>query len=250
MEQYNPFSLEGRTILVTGASSGIGKETAIECSKLGAKVVVVGRNKKRLEETYDRLSGEGHLIFCMDLVEDSNCDKLVEQIPPLTGVVHAAGIADTTLFQFITAEKLKSVFDINFTAPVLLTKSLLRRKKIQKKSSIVFLSSIDGPVTGHIGNSIYSATKGAVSAIIKNMAVELAKKGIRVNAVLPGQVETPLIHNAGITQEQLEIDKLKYPLGRYATSEEIAWAIIFLLSDASSFSTGTELIIDGGFTLL
>ena len=141
------------------------------------------------------------------------------------------------------------MFDVNFFAPVELTRLLLKKKKINKGGSIVFLSSIDGTLNAHIGNSTYSATKGAIASIARGMAVELASKGIRVNCVIPGMTETPLIHSDSITQEQLDKDKKLYPLGRYGRPEEIAYGIIYLLSDASSFTTGAGLVIDGGFTL-
>ena len=247
---YNPYSLEGKTILVTGASSGIGKATAIECSKLGARVVITGRDEARLQQTLSSLEGEGHVVITADLGEDDGIRFLVERVPVLNGIVHAAGISDTVLFQFLKKERLENIFNINFFAPVVLSQLLLKKKLLPKGGSIVFLSSIDGPVTAHIGNSMYSATKGALSAMMQNMSIELASKGIRVNAVLPGMTETPLIHNDDITQEQLNKDMELYPLKRYADPREIAWAIIYLLSDASTFTIGASLVVDGGFTIL
>lgn len=247
---YNPYSLEGKTILVTGASSGIGKATAIECSKLGARVVITGRDEARLQQTLSSLEGEGHVVITADLGEDDGIRFLVERVPVLNGIVHAAGISDTVLFQFLKKERLENIFNINFFAPVVLSQLLLKKKLLQKGGSIVFLSSIDGPVTAHIGHSMYSATKGALSAMMQNMSIELASKGIRVNAVLPGMTETPLIHNDDITQEQLNKDMELYPLKRYADPREIAWAIIYLLSDASTFTIGASLVVDGGFTIL
>ena len=246
---YNPYSLEGKTILVTGASSGIGKATAIECSKLGARVVITGRDEARLQQTLSSLEGEGHVVITADLGEDDGIRFLVERVPVLNGIVHAAGISDTVLFQFLKKERLENIFNINFFAPVVLSQLLLKKKLLQKGGSIVFLSSIDGPVTAHIGNSMYSATKGALSAMMQNMSIELASKGIRVNAVLPGMTETPLIHNDDITQEQLNKDMELYPLKRYADPREIAWAIIYLLSDASTFTIGASLVVEGGFTI-
>lgn len=247
---YNPYSLEGKTILVTGASSGIGKATAIECSKLGARVIITGRDEARLQQTLSSLEGEGHVVIAAGLGEDDGIRFLVERVPVLNGIVHAAGISDTVLFQFLKKERLENIFNINFFAPVVLSQLLLKKKLLQKGGSIVFLSSIDGPVTAHIGNSMYSATKGALSAMMQNMSIELASKGIRVNAVLPGMTETPLIHNDDITQEQLNKDMELYPLKRYADPREIAWAIIYLLSDASTFTIGANLVVDGGFTVL
>lgn len=247
---YNPFALHGKTILVTGASSGIGKATAIECSKLGAKVVVVGRNEDRLKETFKNLEGEGHLWFTADLASEDEIKGLVDNVPELQGVVLAAGVGDTTPFQFVKKDKLERIFNINFYAPVLLAKTLIKKKRVLNDASLVFISSIDGPVTTHIGNSIYSSTKGALSAMVKGMAVDLASKKIRVNAVLPGMTETPLIHRGNITEEQMELDKQLYPLKRYGTADEIAHACIFFLSDACKFATGANLVVDGGFTLL
>ena len=247
---YNPYSLEGKTILVTGASSGIGKATAIECSKLGARVIITGRDEARLQQTLSSLEGEGHVVIAAGLGEDDGIRFLVERVPVLNGIVHAAGISDTVLFQFLKKERLENIFNINFFAPVVLSQLLLKKKLLRKGGSIVFLSSIDGPITAHIGNSMYSATKGALSARMRNMSIELASKGIRVNAVLPGMTETPLIHNDDITQEQLNKDMELYPLKRYADPREIAWAIIYLLSDASTFTIGANLVVDGGFTVL
>ena len=247
---YNPYSLEGKTILVTGASSGIGKATAIECSKLGARVIITGRDEARLQQTLSSLEGEGHVVIAAGLGEDDGIRFLVERVPVLNGIVHAAGISDTVLFQFLKKERLENIFNINFFAPVVLSQLLLKKKLLRKGGSIVFLSSIDGPITAHIGNSMYSATKGALSAMMLNMSIELASKGIRVNAVLPGMTETPLIHNDDITQEQLNKDMELYPLKRYADPREIAWAIIYLLSDASTFTIGANLVVDGGFTVL
>ena len=246
---YNPYSLEGKTILVTGASSGIGKATAIECSKLGARVIITGRDEARLQQTLSSLEGEGHVVIAAGLGEDDGIRFLVERVPVLNGIVHAAGISDTVLFQFLKKERLENIFNINFFAPVVLSQLLLKKKLLRKGGSIVFLSSIDGPITAHIGNSMYSATKGALSAMMRNMSIELASKGIRVNAVLPGMTETPLIHY-DITQEQLNKDMELYPLKRYADPREIAWAIIYLLSDASTFTIGANLVVDGGFTVL
>ena len=247
---YNPYSLEGKTILVTGASSGIGKATAIECSKLGARVIITGRDEARLQQTLSSLEGEGHVVIAAGLGEDDGIRFLVERVPVLNGIVHAAGISDTVLFQLLKKERLENIFNINFFAPVVLSQLLLKKKLLRKGGSIVFLSSIDGPITAHIGNSMYSATKGALSAMMRNMSIELASKGIRVNAVLPGMTETPLIHNDDITQEQLNKDMELYPLKRYADPREIAWAIIYLLSDASTFTIGANLVVDGGFTVL
>jgi len=247
---YNPFSLSNKIILVTGASSGIGKSIAIECSKMGASLVITGRNEDRLNQTFEQLGGANHKKITCDLYSEENIKELANQLPVLNGIVHAAGIGKTLPFQFISSTALNNIFEVNFIAPVLLSQTLIKTKKISKEASIVFISSIDGPVTTHVGNSMYAASKGAITAIAKNMAVDLASKKIRVNCILPGMTETPLIHRGDITQEQLELDMQLYPLKRYGKPEEIAYAAIYFLSDASAWTTGANLIVDGGFTLL
>jgi NAD(P)-dependent dehydrogenase (short-subunit alcohol dehydrogenase family) len=246
---YNPFTVTGKTILVTGASSGIGRAVALEASQMGARLIILGRDAKRLAETFDALGGAGHSSMVCDLTLPDSRPRILDEVPPLDGVVHSAGIAQTVPFPFVSEDGLATLFQTNFFAPFLLTRDLVKKRKISQGGSVVFLSSIDGPITGHIGNSAYAASKGAVSAAIKSMAVELAPRRIRVNAVLPGQTETPLIHSTGLNEEDLAADKMKYPLKRYARPEEIAWGVLYFLSEASSFSTGSGLVIDGGFTL-
>lgn len=248
---YNPFSLKGKTILVTGASSGIGRSTAIECSKLGASLIITGRNLQRLSMTYDELATkESSIMIPAEQTSEEELISLVDEIQQIDGLVNAAGIGSTLLYQFAKPEKIRQIFDVNFFAPVELTRLILKKKKISKGGSIVFISSVDGPITSHIGNSTYSSTKGALTAIAKGLAVETAAKGIRVNFIMPGEIETPLIRNGNITEEQLQLDMKNYPLGRYGKPEEVAYGVIYFLSDASSFTTGSGLVIDGGFTLL
>ena len=250
MENYNPFSLESKTILVTGASSGIGKAIAIECSKMGASVIITGRNHERLNQTVEQLNGSNHEKIVCDLYSEENIKELSSQLPVLNGIVHVAGIVKTLPFQFVSSKELYNIFNVNFFAPVLITQILTKTKKIVRDASIVFISSIDGLVTAHAGNSMYAASKGAITAMAKNMAVDLASKKIRVNCILPGMTETPLIHADDITREQLDADMKLYPLKRYGKPEEIAYAAIYFLSDASAWTTGANLIVDGGFTLL
>ena len=247
---YNPFSLEGKTILVTGASSGIGRAIAIECSRLGATVIITARNEERLNKTLESLEGSNHIKIISDLQTEENISRLADQLPSLNGIVHAAGIVKTLPFQFISSNELNNIFNVNFFAPVLLSQKLVKTKKISKGASILFISSTGGPIVATAGNSIYSASKGAITAMAKNMAVDLASKKIRVNCILPGMVETPLIHMNEITQEQLDLDMKLYPLKRYGKPEEIAYAAVYFLSDASAWTTGANLIVDGGSTLL
>ena len=247
---YNPFSLEGKTILVTGASSGIGRSTAIECSKAGAKVVLTARNEARLKETLSMLIGEVHSYIVADLANEEQMDRLVAEMPIIDGLVNNAGFNVMQLVPFIKDEDLIKVMRVNLEAPILLTHKVVKKKKIAKESSIVFTSSIAGKGVCSAGNSLYSASKGGLTAFMKNAALELASKKIRCNAVLPGMVETPLKEGkSNITAEQWEINRQLYPLKRFGNPEDVAYAIIYLLSDASAWMTGSELVIDGGRSL-
>jgi len=247
---YNPFSLKGKTILVTGASSGIGKATAIECSKLGATLVITGRNIQRLEDTFKQLEGHNHLLIPVDLNKEDGIDFLLKELPLLNGIVHSAGLPNNTPFQFATREKLDEVMNVNFYAPLEITRRVLKEKKITNGGSIVFISSISGVFTSAIALTIYSASKGAINGMIKGLALDLASKGIRVNSVNPGIVETTIFDAGVITSEQLDEEKKLYPLKRFGRPIEVAHASIYLLSDASNWVTGSNLLIDGGFTLL
>lgn len=242
---YNPFSLEGKTILVTGASSGIGRATAIECSKLGAHVVITGRNAERLQETYAQLDGDGHLQIIADLTDAGSLEQLVVEIPQIDGLVNNAGIGYNKPVAFIKQSDMDAMFGTNTFAPVMLTKMVMKKKKMNKGGSIVFTSSI-AALTESIGNSIYGMTKAAIMSFAKSCALEFADKGIRVNSVHPGMVETKLIHDGALSEEDMQNDMQTYPLKRYGRPEEIAWSIIYLLSDASVWVTGTQSIVDGG----
>lgn len=247
---YNPFSLEGKTILITGASSGIGQATAIECSKMGATVIITGRNEERLKETLSALSGTGHISITADLANETEIDNLVSQISVIDGLVNNAGFNIMQLVPFIKTETLNQVLNVNLAAPILLTHKIVKSKKIVKGGSIVFTSSIAGKGVCSAGNSLYTTSKGGMTAFMKNAALELAAKKIRCNAVLPGMIETPLKEGkSNITAEQWEINRQLYPLKRFGTPIDVAHAIIYLLSDASEWVTGSELIIDGGRSL-
>lgn len=243
---YNPFLLEGKTILITGASSGIGKATAIECSRIGAKVVITGRDEKRLQETFNLLSGDGHELIVKDISNNEGITQLVEMTPQINGLFNNAGITVTKPISFISPGDLESLMSINLLTPVLLTNFLIKKKKILKGGSVVFTSSIAKNIVSP-GNCMYAASKGGLSAFMKGSAVELASKGIRCNAILPGMVETDILGKKGtVNEEQLEINRQLYPLKRYGTPRDIALLAVYLFSDASSFMTGAELVIDGG----
>jgi len=247
---YNPFTLAGKTIVITGASSGIGLATAIECSRMGAVVIINGRNEERLELSYSKLEGNEHQQFIADLSSAEEMEEFVKMLPVIDGIVHCAGISELLPFKFLTEEKLKRVFDINFTAPTILTQKLLELKKINKSASIVFISSISGVYCSATGGSSYSASKGAINGLAKGMALDLAPKSIRVNCINPGMIQTNIFKDGMITEEQLADDIKKYPLMRHGQPEEVAYAVIYLLSDASKWVTGSNLLIDGGYTLL
>lgn len=243
---YNPFSLKGKTILVTGASSGIGRASAIECSKLGAKVVITARDENRLSNTLQELVDDGHQMFICDLKNEADIDKLVAEIPEVQGLINNAGFTKTLPIPFINSDDIKGIFQVNTVAPIMLLQKLLKKKKIKKGASIVFTGSMAGLGFCSSGNSMYSASKGAISAFVRCAAKELASKGIRVNAVCPAMVDTGILDSGTISREQLEVDMKKYPLGRYGSPEDVAWSIIYLLSDASCWVTGDNLVLDGG----
>ena len=251
MADYNPYSLEGKTILVTGAGSGIGKATAIACSKMGARLVLVDLNADGLGATKTELDGaeRGHLTFIVDLCDEATMQDMVKDLPQIDGCSHNAGITNLVPIQFITSAELERIHRVNLYAPILLTKFLIKKKKLNRNASIVFTASAGGVFCASVGNAIYATSKCGIDAYMRTAALELAPKGIRCNSVNPGMVETPLIGRGQVSAEQHEKDKQNYPLGRYGEPEDIAHAIIFLLSDASSWMTGTALKIDGGFTL-
>ncbi|MEG0890832.1 MAG: SDR family oxidoreductase [Bacteroidales bacterium] len=246
---YNPFSLKDKTIFITGASSGIGRSTAIECSKLGASVIITGRDKERLNETFSCLNTGNHIQIAADLTIKEQLEDLIYALPPLDGCVNNAGVGGKLPIAFIKREVIEDIFEINTLVPILITQLLIKKKKLKKGSSIVFTSSISGVFSVDVGNTLYSVTKSAIDGFMKNAAIELAAKGIRVNSVNPGMVETPINNLDSVTKEQKIMDMNSYPLKRYGKPEEIAYGIIYLLSDASLWTTGISLKIDGGYTL-
>lgn len=246
----NPFSLENKIILVTGASSGIGKEVAISISKMGADVILNGRNKERLNEVAKIINKNSTIIISGDLTESTTIKTLVEKIPKIDGLVHAAGIMRLLPFKFIASSDLNEMMNVNFTSPTLLSLELVKKKKINKSSSIVYISSINGSIVGSKANSMYAASKGAISSMVKGMAIDLAKTNIRVNEVAPGMIETAgafEIENV-VSKEAILEDKKKYPLATYGQPEDVALACVYLLSNASKWITGTKIVVDGGFT--
>lgn len=245
---YNPFSLVGKTILITGASSGIGRTTAIECSKLGATCVITGRNEERLQETMNQLVGDGHQYIIADISSQEGIDELVAQTPCLDGLINNAGISKSRPISFYKQAELESIFQTNAFAPMLIVKTILKKKKLNRGASIVFTSSTAAFMSS-FGNGIYGASKAALMSYMHYCARELADKEIRANAVHPAMIDTPLIHDASFSEEDMHKDMQRYPLKRYGKPEEVAHMMIYLLSDASAWVTGQSYIIDGGISL-
>ena len=246
--EYNPFTLKGKTILVTGASSGIGQATAIECAQMGAEVVITGRDTERLQATAD-LVGNLKAQIAADLTNQEDVERLVASLPPLDGAVLCVGNSTTLPLQFGSREKFDEMFNVNFFAPVELLRLMYKKKVLQKGSSVVLIASIGGTHSFMPGNGVYGASKAALNSLMKYAAREYASRKIRVNSICPGMVDTPLIHRGTITEEQLAEDAKRYPLGRYGKPDDIANGVVYLLSDASSWLTGHDLVIDGGFSI-
>lgn len=242
---YNLFSLVGKTILITGASSGIGRGVAIACSKMGATVILNGRNQMKLGATLAQLEEGEHKMIAADLTNHESVCRMVEQLPSLDGVVHCAGIGQRVLCKVATEQDVDAVMDANFKAPVLLQTELLKHKKVNKGASIVFIASIS-TWSPSIGNAFYSASKGAIVSYANCLALELAPRKIRVNCISPAMVWTDLILQEGVDEEQLKADEQKYPLKRYGTPEDIANLAIYMLSDASTWMTGSNVKLSGG----
>ena len=247
MNSYNPFNLEGKHILVTGASSGIGKATAEECAKCGATVVLTARNEERLTNTLASLAGEGHSKIKADLTKPEDLTALVEQLETLDGAVLCAGINDKSIIKFLNREHVDKMLATNFTSPVYLTQQLAKKKKLAKESSIVFISSISSFYPS-VSNAMYASSKAALSQFAKVLALELMPQRIRVNCIDPAFVETGMLNKYEISDKMDEI-RANAPFGRFLEPREVAQAAIYLLSDATKLITGSELVMDGGFLI-
>lgn len=244
---YNPFTLEGKIILVTGAASGIGRASSLECAKMGAKLILTDINEEGLNETLSLLDGDGHFYHIANLTKQENLDELVSILPSLDGFVSNAGITKPTPVKFIKQDDMERILDINTLAPMYLTQRLCKKKKFNKGASIVFTVSIGGVFTTAPGNAMYGASKSALQAFMKSVALEMAPH-VRCNSVNPGMVNTNLAGRAYSDEDKAK-DMLTYPMRRYGEPQDIALAIVYLLSNASSWVTGHSLIIDGGKTL-
>jgi len=238
----NLFDIKGKTILITGASSGLGKEIAIQCSKAGAFTIITGRDKKRLNETFDLLtSSKVHLC---DLSKKEDIVSLVNSLPQLDGVVFCAGVVEYLPIKFINEDKIKNTLSVNFDSQVLLTQQLIKNKKLNTGASLVYISSIASKI-GVPGTALYASSKAALNAFMKVTAAELSNQKVRANSICPGIIVTPMGEKAQNINNDVNKD---YPLG-LGQPIDIVGPCIFYLSDASKWITGSELIMDGGLTL-
>lgn len=252
---YNPYSLKNKKILVTGASSGIGRATAIECAKLGGSLIITARNEERLKAVFnelDRNFGQEHQMVIADIAEGDGLSVLIESINDLDGVSSNVGIVvNNAPIRFIKDDVLETVFSVNAHSHVRLARDLYKKKKLNKGASYVFTVSIGGVSAFNVGNSVYGMAKAAVNSFMKFCAVDFSTRGIRCNSICPGMIVTPMTAtNGSFTEEDYQKDMEHYLLKRYGRPEEVAWATSFLLSDASSFITGVSLFVDGGASIV
>lgn len=248
----NPMTLEERTILVTGASSGIGRETAILLSQLGARLILVGRNLEELEKTLSSLEGTAHQVHAFDLSAVDDIPRWMKEVVckcgPFHGLVHCAGVQITKPLRILTSSNIDEVMKINVNASFGLIKGFRQKGVCANSGSVVLISSVMGLV-GQPGISAYSASKGALVTLAKSLALELAKENIRVNCVAPAHVHTEMaekLHET-LTSEQVENIQKMHPLG-IGNPRDVANAIAFLLADTGRWITGTTLVVDGGYT--
>lgn len=239
---HAPFSLQGKTVLVTGASSGLGRQTAITCAQRGAHVIITGRNADRLQDTFAQLQGTGHVLAAADLTSAADRERLVTSAPHIDGLVHYAGQQRHCPIRQLTEQAMTDMYAVNFLAPVMLTQRLLQAGSIATGGSIIFVLSTAAHI-GTRGVGPYSAMKAGLGGIIRCLALEQAKRKVRVNGISPSAVATPMWG-----ADQLEAQKARHPLG-LGTPEDVANAAVYLLSDASRWVTGTSLIMDGGAIL-
>jgi NAD(P)-dependent dehydrogenase (short-subunit alcohol dehydrogenase family) len=250
----SPFQLKGKNVIVTGASSGIGRQCAINCSRMGANVILFGRNQERLNETLNCMDNiTNHLIYSVDLLEYEKMDDILSEIIKQKGKVHGlvncAGISTTLPLKMITPQKMDDFFHTNVHSSLNITKLVIKRASFSEDGgSIIFISSVMGFV-GESGKTLYAMTKGALIAASKSLAIELADRKIRVNSISPGVVDTPLSQKSVYSHNEESLNKIKgyHPLG-LGDTEDVANACIFLLSDASKWITGINLIVDGGYS--
>lgn len=244
----NIFSIKNKKILVTGASSGIGRQIGITCSALGGEMILTARNEKRLSETSTQLTGLNNQTIVADLNIDDQINTLADQCPALDGVVLNAGLVKIMPLKYFKPKSIEELFFVNIQSSMLLINRLIKTRKLNPKASICFISSI-ASMKSTPGNAVYSATKGAVNSFSRAIALELAGKQIRSNAILPGFIDTDILSKDIVNKENLETHKKNYPLGRFGKPSDVANLAVYLLSDASNWMTGSLLTLDGGYSL-
>jgi len=235
------FGVQGKTVLVTGASKGIGEAVAKACANAGARLIVAGRDQGRLQATLDALAGDGHRMFAGDLADSAVVQQLAGECGPLDGLVHSAGIRGLSPMRLVSEQLLREVMDVNYLAPMMLTRHLLARQSLRPGGSVIFLSSI-AALTGTVGVGPYAGSKAALIGTLRPLALELARRKIRANALCPGLVETSLINE---DKAWFEESRKRYPLG-IGDPDDVALACLYFLSDASSKVTGQAFSMDGG----
>lgn len=244
----NILDLSDKTILVTGAASGIGREAAITISRLGAKIILLDISAEGLQDTLHSLEGEGHIIKVTDLTDFEFLkilvNEVVEKCGKLNGVVHCAGISSRKPLNVLSYDGFGKVMDINFYSFVELVKNATKKKYFEDGGSIVVMSSISS-IRGYKAKAEYCVSKAAVDAFVRCMALELAERKIRVNSIMPGAVITPMAIKAQTLNNQLGTDSFEAPLGN-TEPYEVANMIVFLLSNATKTITGTSILMDGG----
>lgn len=245
----NPFSLQGKTVLVTGASSNIGRQIAVKCSEMGAKVIVTARNEERLKETLAKMIGGCHQLVQSDLSDSEQIPTLVEQLPELDGIVMCAAIFRTTPIRNNRRKYTEELFNTNTFANIDLVQLLLKKKKIKDGGSILFISSV-AAYRPYAGNALYSATKGAINSFCQVLAIEQCNRKIRANCVSPGIIQSDMeVKDWAVTKEELDKEEARFPLG-FGHTEDIAYAAVYMMSDASKWVTGTNMIVDGGQSII
>lgn len=250
---YNPFDLSRKLIVISGASSGIGRQCALDCSRMGARVILIGRNKERLQETFNSLYGKDHFMMLEDINNhkqlSNHISELIGQYGKIDGFIHSAGIEKTLPLKNLKPNDYTEIFTTNFISGVEILKTISKKGNFNAGCKVVFISSITA-VVARVGTLAYTASKGAIISAVRELAVELAPKGINVNCISPGTILTPMMEK--VLNEMQEDDKVKrldgFPLG-IGRPEDISHTCVFLLSSAARWITGQNIVVDGGYTI-
>lgn len=239
--------LVNKHILVTGASSGMGRVFCQMIAREGARVSLLARNEERLKETLSQMDGENHKYFLCDLTNETQIKATIEQMDAVDGVVFCAGINEYVPLKFVKQEKLQNIFQTNYFSQVILTQMLVKKKLLKKQASLVYISSLSS-VLGVSGTLLYASSKAALNSSVRVIASELAPQGIRANAICPGIVRTEMLSGTNIDEETFTKQATDYPLG-LGTPEDVGNAVLYHLSDGSRWLTGNCMVIDGGYSL-